>query len=315
MPVAQANQLAAINHPRSCTISPTSIPPATSTVAMLLKEGIRAARFLFPENGPTRHVETWRPPRVTDPRVLAEVRTRLGEVNVALDPAPSGDLLSRIIVLLAHYRTTEHSKSTEYGIALDWADDLGEYPMWAIDHAARTWRRTKRFRPQICEMIELCEEACGKLKTERSRLQSIVEASELASNPTCQEMASLVQSIVQPLTSSARKLSSTPYGRTETPEQASTNRAAKLRAPGGADQPSSIRRLSYPSHQPLANSPPTHESRSEPCAPVSRTGPAALAMERAPGQDPTIDTANRLAATAPGLHGEPCQRHGTLIRR
>jgi hypothetical protein len=202
MPVVQNQQLAPLDRPETAAIDPATMPPPTPAVTNLLKGGVRSTRLLFPENGPTREVETWLPLRVTDLRTLEEVRDRLCNVAIALDPAPPGDLLSRIMVLLAHYRVPEHSKATEYGIALDWADDLAEYPLWAIEDAARKWRRTKKFRPQICEMIELCEDACGKLKTERRRLESVIDASEPASNPVRQEVIAVVRSLTQPLTSS-----------------------------------------------------------------------------------------------------------------
>ena len=199
MLVAQNKQVVPLERPNAAAIDPSTKPAATPAVIRLLKEGVRSTRLLFPEIGPTRVVETWLPPRVTDPRILEEVRDRLRNLAIALDPAPPGELLSRIMVLLAHYRVPENSKQTEYGIALDWADDLGDYPMWAIEEAARRWRRTKKFRPQICEMIELCEDACGKLKTERRRLESVINASELASNPVRQEALAVVRSLVQPL--------------------------------------------------------------------------------------------------------------------
>jgi hypothetical protein len=202
MLVAQNHQLAPLDRPKASVSDPATMPPATPAVTKVLKEGVRSTRLLFPENGPTREVEAWLPPRVTDIRVLEEVRDRLRNLAIALDPAPPGDLLSRIMVLLAHYRVPEHSKATEYGIALDWADDLAEYPMWAIEDAARKWRRTKKFRPQICEMIELCEDACGRLKTERRRLASVIDASELASNPARREAIAVVRSLLQPLTAS-----------------------------------------------------------------------------------------------------------------
>ncbi len=202
MPVAQNLQLAPLDQSETAIIDPATMPPPTLAVTKLLKEGVRSTRLLFPENGPTREVETWLPPCVTDLRTLDEVRDRLRNVAIALDPAPPGDLLSRIMVLLAHYRVPEHSKATEYGIALDWADDLAEYPLWAIVEAARKWRRTKKFRPQICEMIELCEDACGKLKTERRRLESVIDASESTSNPIRQEVIVVVRSLMQPLTPS-----------------------------------------------------------------------------------------------------------------
>ncbi len=200
MAVAQHQQLSPLDSPKAVAINPATMPPATPAVTKLLKVGVRSTHFLFPENGPTREVETWVPPRVTDLQMLEEVRDRLRNLAIALSPAPPGDLLSRIMVLLAHYRVPEHSKATEYGIALDWADDLAAYPMWAIEDAARQWRRTKKFRPQICEIIELCEDACGKLKTERRRLESVMDISEAESNPARREAIAVVRSLVQPLT-------------------------------------------------------------------------------------------------------------------
>jgi hypothetical protein len=225
MHVAQNQQLAPLDRPKTAAIDPATMPPATSAVTRLLKEGVQSTRLLFPENRPTRGVETWLPPRVTDLRMLEEVRDRLRNLTIALDPAPPGDLLSRIMVLLAHYRVPEHSKATEYGTALDWADDLADYPMWAIEDAARKWRRTKKFRPQICEMIELCEDACGKLKTERRRLVSVIDASELASNPVRREAIAGVRSLLEPLTASRSATAEEPDEPTTASDLAPTGRA------------------------------------------------------------------------------------------
>jgi hypothetical protein len=228
MLVAQNQQLAPLDSPKAVAINPATMPPATPAVTRLLKVGIRSTHFLFPENGPTREVETWVPPGVTNLQVLAEVRDRLRNLAITLNSAPSGDLLSRIMVLLAHYRVAEHSKATEYGIALDWADDLAEYPMWAIEDAARMWRRTKKFRPQICEMIELCEDACGKLKTERRRLESVIDASELESNPARREAIAVVRSLLQPLTSSRSATAEEQYELTNASDLAATGAATQI---------------------------------------------------------------------------------------
>jgi hypothetical protein len=203
MLVAQNKQLASLDRTKAAAIDPATMPPATSAVIKLLKEGVRSTHFLFPENGPIRETETWLPPFVTDTRTLEEVRDRLRNLHIALDPAPPGELLSRVMVLLAHYRVPDNSKATEYGIALDWADDLAAYPLWAIEEAARSWRRTKKFRPQICEMIGLCEDACGKLKTERKRLESVIDATELATNPVRRETRSSVRNLLKPITESS----------------------------------------------------------------------------------------------------------------
>jgi len=202
MLVAQNNQLAPLDRSKTATIDPATMPPATSAVIKLLNRGVRSTHFLFPDDGPTREVEIWSPPCVSDIRTLEEVRDRLRNLRLALDPAPPGELLSRIMVLLAHYRVPDNSKATEYGIALDWADDLAAYPMWAIEDAARRWRRTKKFRPQICEIIELCEGVCGKLTTERKRLESIIEATELATSRVRRETSSLVRNLLKPIAES-----------------------------------------------------------------------------------------------------------------
>jgi hypothetical protein len=225
MLVAQNHQLAPPGRPKTAAIDPATMPPATPAVTTLLKAGVRSTRLLFPENGPTRKVETWLPPRVTDLRMIEEVRDRLRNLTIALDPAPPGDLLSRIMVLLAHHRVPEHSKAIEYGIALDWADDLSEYPMWAIEDAARKWRRTKKFRPQICEMIELCEDACGEQKIERRRLESVVDASELAFNPVCPEAIAAVQNL-QSFTASRGATAEKQDEPTIAPDLATTGRVA-----------------------------------------------------------------------------------------
>jgi len=180
-------------------LDPATMPPASKSVADLLKAGIRSTRYLFPENGPVKTIEVWEPPVVPDEATLGELARRLQNLRLAFEPAAPGELLSRVLVLLAHYRAAEHSKAVETGLAMDWADDLADYPMWAVEDAARTWRRTKKFRPQICEMIELCDAACGKLRIEWDRLESIANASEAARNPMSDKVRSLALSLIKPV--------------------------------------------------------------------------------------------------------------------
>jgi hypothetical protein len=128
---------------------------------------------------------------IQDRAVGEAIWSRLTVLDAWLTPAPRAELMSRILVLLAHYRLTAHVNAVEQGIADDWAEDLANYPMWAIDKAAKTWRRTKKFRPQIGEIIELCEEEVGRISVERQRLQSIVDATARAAKPLAEKTRAL----------------------------------------------------------------------------------------------------------------------------
>ena len=169
--------------------------PASQEVRGVLEAGVVSRRWLFPEDGPPRSVEEWRPPAITDKAVGRAVWSRLDTLDACLSPAPRAELMSRVLVLLAHFRSAAQADAVEQGIADDWAEDLEVYPMWAIEDAARAWRRTKKFRPQISEMIELCEAATGGLSLERHRLQSIVEAAERGANPLAAQVQALARGI------------------------------------------------------------------------------------------------------------------------
>lgn len=88
---------------------------------------------------------------------LVALRERRDILGRHLAPAGRADLLARILALLSHYRSDAHAPQVEQIIASDWAEDLGQYPLWAINAAARTWRREQKFKPQIAEMRTLCE--------------------------------------------------------------------------------------------------------------------------------------------------------------
>ena len=96
MLVAQNQQLAPLDSPKAVAINPATVPPATPVVTRLLKVGVRSTHFLFPENGSTREVETWVPPRVTDLQMLEEVIDRIRNLAIALTPAPPGTLASAV---------------------------------------------------------------------------------------------------------------------------------------------------------------------------------------------------------------------------
>ncbi|HEY8612265.1 MAG TPA: hypothetical protein VIL69_13345 [Roseomonas sp.] len=155
----------------------------TNAVRAVLRRGLVESRLVFPDNGPAREIEVWRTPDVRGDGELEAVREHLDGMKTALAPAERGELLARILALLSHYRLDPHPEQVEMRIADDWAEDLGGYPMWAIEEAAKFWRRTRKWKPQICEIIALCEEAVGQHLRIRDRLRAVVERAEASANP------------------------------------------------------------------------------------------------------------------------------------
>ncbi len=102
-----------------------------------------------------------------------------------------------MLALLSHYRSEPNPPAVETMVAEDWAEDLKEFPVWAIAEAARWWRRNRRFRPQICEIRKLCEDAVGDAPLVRDRLRAILERSERACNPLAERMAALASATFQ----------------------------------------------------------------------------------------------------------------------
>ncbi len=129
----------------------------------------------------------------SDPAVLGQLRSHLLLVERVLSPADRGELLARVLALLSHYRAEPHAPAVEAYLADDWAEDLGGYPLWAVEEAARQWRRTRKFRPQICEIVALCDAACGERQRLRERLRAVLDASDAAARPLGQGAASLAR--------------------------------------------------------------------------------------------------------------------------
>ena len=175
---------------------PARMPPAPPEVTAALAAGIKSSRFVFPQDGSVRTVEVWEPPVITDKRTGMAIWSRLEALERFTAPAEAGEVMSRILVLLSHYRQAGHSDAVEQGIADDWAEDLGSYPIWTINEAARRWRRTRKFKPQISEIVELCDHAGGEAIKERDRLRSIVAATEASRNPLAERTRVLARSML-----------------------------------------------------------------------------------------------------------------------
>jgi len=147
----------------------------------LLDRGQVGRHSRFTEDGFADVVEDWIPPDGVTPRHAALARRSLLEIDdTILAPASANHLLGRVLALLSHFPAKATSPEVEQLLAMDWADDLGEFPAWAIDQAARRWRRTRKWRPSIAEIRALCEEACAEERALADRLRAIAMAGERA---------------------------------------------------------------------------------------------------------------------------------------
>ncbi len=173
-----------------------AIPDTPTPVRAVLERGVVERRFLFPENGASHCVERWEPPALRNTAELREVEGRLATLEEALAPAERGELLARVLALLSHYRLEPNPPQVELRIADDWAEDLAGFPMWAVEAAARRWRRTRKFKPQICEMIALCKEAVGGRIAERDRLRRVVDRAGADANPLSHRVAGIARSLL-----------------------------------------------------------------------------------------------------------------------
>lgn len=183
--------------PPSSPLSPPlpfdpALPQAlrTKTLTDALPEPLRAVlaagrverRSRFTEDGFTGLREDWTPPPEVTPRHAAMARRALADLDrEVLAPAPANHLLGRVLALLSHYPAKATTPDVERLLAMDWADDLGEFPAWAIDHAARSWRRSRKWRPSIAEIRGLCEDACAAERQLAERLRAVAQAGEAVS--------------------------------------------------------------------------------------------------------------------------------------
>lgn len=176
--------------------TPPELRPCPEAAAVL-ERGITERRFVFPDSGPARRIERWSPPALHDSEQAASVARRLLALDGALQPADRGALLARVLALLSHYRMDPHPPEVEQRLADDWAEDLYDYPLWAVEEAARTWRRTRRFKPQPAEIVALCEEATGALRQERDRLRQVIEGEAARRDPLSDAVSSLARGLLQ----------------------------------------------------------------------------------------------------------------------
>lgn len=151
-----------------------ALPPV---LRQRLAQGRTDRRPRFGDDGFDGMIELWSPPDGVTAAESSLARRCLDELYATvLAPADSDHLLGRVLTLLSHFPAKGLSPEVERMMALDWAEDLGEYPAWVIDAAARNWRRSRKWRPSIAEMRALCEELCAPERALADRLGALAAA-------------------------------------------------------------------------------------------------------------------------------------------
>ena len=153
--------------------------PVSERVATLTRATRTVSVFGDDEPGGWKGTrEVWIPPAVTAADI-PDLRRQMAALDEVLAPAPRDGLLKRVLVLLAHYRTDPLPPDVEAAIAQDWADDLDGFPLWAIEEAARMWRRDPkkfRFKPHPNDIRLLCAEVIARESTMRDRVARLLKA-------------------------------------------------------------------------------------------------------------------------------------------
>ena len=150
----------------------------------LLAAGRTLRRSRFAEDGFDGVAESWAAPAGVTASQAAMARRALDELErTVLAPADPGHLLARVLALLSHFPAKAVSPEVERMIALDWAEDLGEFPAWAVDEAARGWRRTRKWRPSIAELRAACAAACAGERELAARLRTVAQSAGQAAEP------------------------------------------------------------------------------------------------------------------------------------
>lgn len=116
-------------------------------------------RLVFPKDAEPYSVEreAFVPPAIK-PEIADKICGILDGLEPLLAPAEREKVLARSVALLSHYFAPDMDARLAQAIAEDWADDLDEFPLWAVREACTQWRRNEtRRRPTPGDIRELCQ--------------------------------------------------------------------------------------------------------------------------------------------------------------
>ena len=153
-----------------------ALVPVSDRVAELLRPQRTVARVS--DHGYEGETEIWQPRPVTAADA-PDLQRQLAAVTEAMAPGQPDEVLARVLALLSQYQQSPLPAAVEAAIAVDWLDDIGEFPTWVVVEACRRWRRhpTKfRYKPLPGDIRALCQEVAGRLPIVVDRLRRLLAA-------------------------------------------------------------------------------------------------------------------------------------------
>ena len=113
----------------------------------------------------------WTPPARVPPDAARDLVRRIIRREEALRPATEREIAVALGRLAIHFWHPDQPEEIHRLAFEDWLEDLAEYPLVALNEAAREWRRAHPWAPRISEMRASCDAAINRRRTELLRLR------------------------------------------------------------------------------------------------------------------------------------------------
>lgn len=114
--------------------------------------------------------DDWHPPDLVPPDAVRDLPRVIMRQQEAMQPATDREIAVVLGKLAIHYGAQDRPEEHHRMAYEDWLSDLAEFPLVALNEAAREWRRTKPWPPKISEIRALCDTIVDRRRTELARL-------------------------------------------------------------------------------------------------------------------------------------------------
>lgn len=119
---------------------------------------------------PARQGAEWRAPVDVPAELLPAIASARDAVAAQLQPIGIDQLMTRVEVLLSHWRAAEHSDAVWAELMADWYDSLLPYPAWAVQQACRDYVREEVQPPKVAAIVRRVEALVAPLRQADWRL-------------------------------------------------------------------------------------------------------------------------------------------------
>lgn len=116
----------------------------------------------------------WQLPATVSQEQHDQASKALAHFERHLAPAPRPEVVGRVMTALAHYYVADIPAAVHKAVSDDWAEDLGEFPAWAVVEAFRQHRRLDGRKPTIAAIRERCHRLTAADREKRDRLRGLV---------------------------------------------------------------------------------------------------------------------------------------------